>query len=162
MIALLALKALALLLTLGAIAAALGAVTARSLFATVMYLLMVGALAGAAVLALGVGDAALALLLLMIGVAPTLLLGGVLLTTRAAKTRRGGAPWLSLAGGFAVALVLGWGVSDLGAANIATHAGPGALAPWLAPLAFVAAAACLGLLGYGERGALEKQSGARL
>jgi multicomponent Na+:H+ antiporter subunit B len=163
MIASLAVQIIALVLLIGAIAAAMGAVTARALFASVMYLIVVGALAGAAVLTLGAGDAALALLLLAVGVAPTLLLGAVLLTTRTAKPRRGGAPWLSLAAGVATATALGWGASDLGlAADTFTQAEtPGMLAPWIAPLVFVASAACVGLLGYGERGALGHRSGSQ-
>jgi len=152
---------IALVLTLGAIAAALGAVTARALFASVMYLIVVAALAGAAILTLGVGDAALALFLLGVGVAPILLLGAILLSVRAAKPRRSGTPWLSIGASIAITAALAWGVADLGVAGtgLATES-VSPLAPWLAPLVFVACAACVALLGYGERGALDRRFGA--
>ena len=46
---------------------------------------------------------------------------------------------------------------DLGSAPRPTNPEPVALGFWLAPLLLVAAAACVGLLGYGERGALQRR-----
>jgi uncharacterized MnhB-related membrane protein len=149
---------IALALMLGVIAAALGAASARSLYAMSMYLTAAGALAAAALLAHGAGDAALAQALVGIGLAPFLVLAALLLSSRAAKPRRGGRPWLSIVAACAVAGAVLWTLPDLGApapariALVADHP----LAPWLAPLLLVLAAACVGLLGYGERGALER------
>jgi len=132
---------------------ALGVLTARSLFAVSMRLAALSALATAALLALGYGDGALVLALVGAGVAPTLLMGGVLLSARAAKPRKR-RPWLSLAAVAACALAVLIAAPDLAdAPRAVAGAGPNAL--WLGALAFVAASACVALLGYGERGALE-------
>ena len=56
----------------------------------------------------GFGDGALTLALVGAGVAPVLLLAGELLTTRAAKPRRGGFPWLSMTGALGAAAALMW------------------------------------------------------
>lgn len=148
----------ALVLTLGVIAAALGAVTARSLFAMAMYLAVACALAAAALLALTKPDAALAVALVGVGVVPFLLLAAMLLSARAIKPRRG-RPWLTLSAAGAVGAALLWAIPDLAATPARIAMGPEA-APHLAvtvliaPLVFIAAAACLALLGFGERGAL--------
>ncbi|MEJ0060493.1 MAG: hypothetical protein WDM79_13370 [Terricaulis sp.] len=57
-----------------------------------------------------------------------------------------------------VAAAVLWILPDLGAPTPArvALAAEHALAPWLAPLLLVLAAACVGLLGFGERGALER------
>lgn len=149
----------ALLLTLGVIAAALGAVTARSLFAMAMYLAAACALATAALLALTKPDAALVLALLGVGVAPFLLLAALLLSARAIKPRRG-RPWLMLSAAGAVGAAVFWAIPDMAAMptriamrpDVAPHL---PVAVLIAPLVFVAAIACLALLGFGERGALE-------
>ncbi|MEZ6024242.1 MAG: hypothetical protein R3C16_12715 [Hyphomonadaceae bacterium] len=153
MIAALLVQIIALALIVGAVAAAVAAVGARSMFASVMALVVAAALAGAAILALGAGDAALAVFLFAVAIAPMWLLGAVLLTGRAAKPRRGRRPWLSLAAAIIVAALVMWGGGEL---DVSTPLpGDAALPFWLAPLAFVAAIACFGLLGFGERGALE-------
>jgi hypothetical protein len=93
-----------------------------------------------------------------VGFVPFLVLGALLLSARAAKPRRGARPWLSIVAACAVAGAVLWTLPDLGApspariALIAEHP----LAPWLAPLLLVLAAVCVGLLGFGERGALER------
>jgi hypothetical protein len=149
---------LALALTLGVIAAALGAVTARSLFAMCMFILAAGAMAAAALLARGAGDAGLAAALLFCGLAPFLLLAALLLSARTAKPRRRGRPWLTIAAAcFAAAAVL-WALPDLGAPATVRIAltQPSPITLWLALIAFAGVAACVGLLGFGERGAFER------
>lgn len=148
---------LALALTLGAIAGALGAVTARSLYAMCVYLVVAGACAAASLLALGAGDAALAQALIGVALTPVLLLATILLSTRAAKPRHNGRPWLTLIAAIAAAGAVLLVTPELGPPPpVAAPAQSGALAPWLTALVFVAVAACVGLLGYGERGALQR------
>ena len=150
-------QALALLLTVGAFAGAVGAMTARSLYAMCVHLVVTGAYAAASMLALGAGDGALAQALLGVALTPVVLLAAMLLSARAAKPRRSGLPWLTLAAAAGAAVAVLWVMPALGApAPPAPIVQTGGLAPWLAALVFVSAAACVGLLGYGERGALQR------
>ncbi len=149
-------QGLALVLMLGAFAAAFGALTARSLYAMCVYLVVTGACAAATVLTLGSPDAAIAQTLVGVVLTPLLLLAAILLSTRATKPRREGRPWLTLiaaAAAFAAVMLV---APDLGPPRASPPAQTGALAPWLTILVFVAVAACVGLLGYGERGALQR------
>jgi hypothetical protein len=136
-------------------AAGLGVLTARSLFVVCARLAAMAALAAAALLALGYGDAALMLALLGASVAPVLVMAGVLLSARAAKPRVRGQPWLSFAAVVACVAAIVWSARDLAAAPRAIAAG-GEHGLWLGVLAFVAVAGCAALLGYGERGVLER------
>jgi hypothetical protein len=142
----------AIVLGLVAGAAVLGA---RSLFSICIGVAALCACAAAALLALGYGDGALALVLLGVGVAPVMLLGGVLLSSRAVKPRPRGWPWLSIAAAFAAAIAMLWAAPALDLdQEVATPRGGVSIA--LAALVFAAIAACVGLLGYGERGVLGK------
>lgn len=134
---------------------AFAALTARSLFALCMHLAAFGALIAAALLSLGAGEAGLGAALVIAAWAPLLLLGAMLLSARAAKTLRKGAPWASLAAAALAGGVLLLALPDLKApAAAASGDAPGAIGFWLAPLVLVAGATCVGLLGFGERGAL--------
>lgn len=150
-----ALDWLALALTVGVIAAAVGAAMARSLFAMCMYLAAAGALAAGALLAHGAAEAALGGALLSVGIAPFMLLAVLLLSARTEKPRRTGRPWYAIAAAFAVAGALLWTLPDLGVRPGAAALGATPIAMWLAPLVFVGVAACFALLGFGERGAFE-------
>lgn len=145
----------ALLLLCAAFAAAFAALTARALFAMCMHLAAFGALITATLLALGEGDGALSAALVIGAWTPLLLLAGMLLSARAAKAINKGAPWPSLlAAVFAGGAIL-IAAPDIGPAPVAASAAPlGGIGFWLAPLLLVVGAACVGLLGYGERGAL--------
>jgi hypothetical protein len=133
-----------------ALGAAVAVLTARSLVSACVSLAALCACAAAAVLALGYGDAALALALLGVGVAPVMLLAGVLLSSRAVKPRR--APWLSIAAAAAAGAAMLSAAPELDCAKeIAAPREPSAA---LAALVFVAVAAAVALLGYGERGVL--------
>src|SRR5262249_38645826 len=79
---------LALVLTCGAGVVAVGALTARSLFALCMYVAAAAALATGAALALGAGDAGLGLALFAAAWAPVLLLAAMLLSGRTVKPTR--------------------------------------------------------------------------
>ncbi|MGQ0533147.1 MAG: hypothetical protein ACT4OF_10735 [Caulobacteraceae bacterium] len=151
-----ALQWLALALLGVAMAAAFGAIIARSLFVTCMHLVTVGTSVAAVVLMLGAGEGALALALIAAAWAPVLLLAAMLLSVRATKQVHAGQVLL---GWLAAAVVLGlawWPLGQLGPAPEIISARPVGLGFWLAPLVLVAAAACLGLLGYGERGAMTR------
>jgi len=138
-------------LALGAGVMALAALRARSLFVTGACIGGVAALAAATLALLGGGDGAVALAALGVALAPVILLGGVLLSARTAKTTRGGL-WvnvLAVLAGIAAAIAI---APELGAPRAATSTAP--LTLWLGLIVFVAAAACVAVAGYGERGAL--------
>lgn len=150
---------LALVLLVAAIAAALEAIMARSLLAMCGHLAAAGALVGVVVLLLGGGDGALAAALFAIVWAPITLLGAVLLSTRSAKPGRSGRVWLTLLAAIVAAGALMWPLAELpAAAPSETETATRGLGFWLAPILLAAAAACVGLLGYGERGALGRKS----
>jgi hypothetical protein len=135
-------------------ALSIGVLTARSLFAMVMRLAALAAVGAAALLALGQGEAALTLALVGAGVAPTLLFGGILLSARAAKPRKH-KPWFSLIAVAVCAGALLWAARDLAVAPPPVI-GAGPVVLWLGVLVLVSAAGCAALLGYGERGVLER------
>ncbi len=144
---------LALALLFAAILTAVSALRAHSIVAAAVQLAATGALCAAATTLIG-GDA-MAVALVFAAIAPVLLLAAMLLTS---PTARSGArtPWLTFAAGAVAAgtIIL---AADLGAAP--PHAAPAsspfdAASFWIAPIIFLAAAACIALLGFGERGAL--------
>lgn len=144
---------LAVALAAGALVLALGALGARTLFAACAHLAGLGALAAAAVLLLGAGDGALALAVFAVGLAPVLLMAATLASAPAVRARRA-FPWLSIAAAALAAAIVVASMLDLPPQAARAPPRTGALGFWLAPLLLAAAAACVGLLGYGERGAL--------
>jgi uncharacterized MnhB-related membrane protein len=150
------LDVIALVLSACVLAAALGALTARSLFSMAMLVAAVGAMAAAALAAQGAVDAALAQAFVGAALAPFVILACLLLSTRATKPRRSGRPWLTMAGGVAVAAALIWLLPDISPRQFPPAIAGDATMFWLAPLMFVAVAAAAALLGYGERGALQR------
>jgi hypothetical protein len=149
---------LALALACAALAVATGAMLARSLFAMCMHLGAAGALTAAAVLGLGAGDVALPLALFAGAWAPVLLLAAMLLSARATRAARRRAPWFSILAAAAAGAGLWFIVPDLGPTAAPPPSAPhSALGAWLAPLILASAGACVGLLGYGERGAFQRR-----
>ncbi len=138
-----------------ALAAGLGVIMARSLFAMCMCLAAAGASAAAAAALLGAGEGALALALVAAAWAPLLLLAAMLLSARAAKPRRRGRPYLSIVAAAVSAGAILWAAPELEAPARSVHGAAASLGVWPAMLLFVAGAACVGLLGYGERGVLQ-------
>jgi len=141
-------------LALGAGVMAVAALRARSLFVTAACVAGVVALAAAAALLLGGGDGAVAMAAFGVAFAPLVIMAGVLLTARTARTTRGGL-WVSVVAvvaGLAAAAVI---APELGGAPAAllSHA---PISLWLGALVFVAAAGCVAVLGYGERGVLQR------
>lgn len=152
-------QVLALVLLLGAVAAALEAITARSLLAMCGHLAAAGALIAAVVLLLGGGDGALAAALFAAVWAPVMLLGAVLLSTRAVKPLPRRRSWLSMIAAAGAAGVLLWSLTELPAAPAGEHADATlGIGFWIAPVILAAAAVCAGLLGYGERGAFGRKA----
>lgn len=148
---------LAAVFVLVAIAAAIAVVNARSLFVMSVAIAATSAVAAAAVLALRGGDGALALAAVGVGLAPVVLLAGVLLSARVTKAPARGVAVLSafgVAGAVAVALYV---AQDLPHARPQAIASGDAASVWLAALVFVVAIGCAAILGYGERGVLERQ-----
>jgi hypothetical protein len=125
----------------------------RSLFTACVGLAALCACAAAALLALGYADGALALGLLGVAVAPVLLLGGVLLSNRSVKPRARRLPWLSIMAATLAGLAMIWAAPTLGLQQ-PIQAPRGGVSIALVALVFTAAAACVALLGYGERGVL--------
>lgn len=140
----------------GALAAvALAMLAARSLFAVSVMAAALAALAAAVLMSAGGGDGAIALAAFGVGLAPVLVLAGVLLSARAVKSGKRRLPLLhvlAMAGGVAAIAAI---APELTADAPVLRAVPGS-GVWLAALVFVAAVACIGLLGYGERGVLER------
>lgn len=148
--------ALAIAFLAAALAAGFGVVLARSLLAMCVCLVAVGGAAAAFMALLGRGDGALALALFAAGWAPVLLLAAMLLSARSVKGLRRGRPWLSIGTGAAMVGAILWATRELnGSAAVVVGESP-QLSVWPVALIFVAASACVGLLGYGERGALHQ------
>jgi hypothetical protein len=138
--------------------AALALLTARSLFSACIALAALCACATGALLALGHADGAVALALVGVGITPVLLLAGVLLSSRAVKPRARGLPLLSIVAAICAAGAMLWAAPMLGLEQ--PVAGPrGGVSLALGALVFVAIAACVALLGYGERGVLGSRGG---
>lgn len=153
-----ALAILAVALSAGATALGVAALTARALFVSCAYLSALAALAAAAALLMGAGDGALALAVFGVALGPVLILCATLLSAPAVRARRS-FPWLSIAMGVGAALVLFAATMDLTpASRPVVGQQTDALGFWLAPLLLVSAAACVGLLGYGERGAFARRT----
>ncbi len=145
----------AMLLGLGAAVAVL---SARSLISACVALAALCACAAAAMLALGYADGALALALLGGAVVPVLLLGGVLLTSRAVKPRARRLPWLSIIAAALAGAAMLWAAPTLDLQQ-PVQAPPAGVSIALVALVFAAVAACVALLGYGERGVLGARDG---
>lgn len=141
-----------------AFALTLFVIAQRSLFATAAGGAAIGALVAAAALSFGAGDLALGVALLAIGWAPSILLATMLLSVRSSRGAKRGAPWITIAAAGLAAAMIAMTLPDLPARAVSA-APVAAPALWLCVLALIAAAACVGLLGYGERGALERQRG---
>ncbi len=148
---------LALVLIVAAAVAALGALSARSLVAMCIRLAAAGALGAATLLALGYGTGALSLALFGAGLAPVLLMAGVLVSTQASK--RAKTPWFSAIAAAGVVGAIGWAATELNALPALPRSDGSSSALWVALIVFVTAAACAALLGYGERGILEPKQG---
>jgi hypothetical protein len=148
---------LAVAFALVAVIGGLAAGAARSLVGVCLSLVAVGASAACVLLLRDQGDAALAMVLVVCGWAPLLLLGGLLLSVQTTKPLSGGRPWLSVAAACTAAAVLLLAPLDFDLARNAAAPDDGdvSFVLWMTPLIFVMAIAAIGLLGYGERGALE-------
>ena len=150
---------LAVLLTAGAMAIAIAVLSARSLFVMSIALSAMAGLAAGSLLALGGGDGALTLVLAGAGLAPILLLAGVLLSARAAKAQQHGVLWLCVgAVVLAMAGVIAIAPEVLRAPALAPRA-DASVSVWLAGLMACVATAAVALLGYDERGALQPGRG---
>ena len=133
--------------------AAVAVLWARSLFSACAGLAALCACVAAALLALGYPDGALAVGLLGVAIAPVLLLGGVLLSSRSVKPPARRLPWLSIVVAALAALAMMWAAPALDLQqSIQAPRGGASLA--LVVLVFTAVTACAALLGYGERGVL--------
>jgi hypothetical protein len=137
--------------------AAVAVLWARSLFSACLGLAALCACAAAALLALGYGDGALAIGLLGGAVAPVLLLGGVLLASRSVKSRARRLPWPSIVPAALAGLAMVWAAPTLDLQQTIQAPRGGASIAMVA-LVFTAVAACVALLGYGERGALSARN----
>jgi hypothetical protein len=140
-----------------AIAAAIGAVTSRSLFVMCVQTVTAGVSVAAAVLLTRAGDGGLALALFAAAWAPVLLMAAMLLSVRSTKPAQRGLPWLSVLGVICATCATWWPLLDLAQATpvVVQHALRG-LGFWLTPIMLAAGAACVGIAGYGDRGAFTR------
>lgn len=142
-----------------AIASAIGALAARSLFVTCMHMISAGVCTAAATMLLRGGDGAVAFALLAAAWAPVMLLAAMLLSARSTKAVARTVPWASVLGALGAAVALWWPLLELRGARAEAPAEPvAALGFWLAPVVFAAVVASLGALGFGERGALARRA----
>jgi hypothetical protein len=148
---------LALAFALLAAAASIAAALSRTHFVMSIYAMATAVFAALTLLLLSAGQAALALLIVGGGLTPVVLLSGVLLSSRkiGAKGRSRGFWLIPLATAAGLAMI--WSGRDVVAHRIAAPALAG-IGAWLAPLLFAAAASCVGLLGHGERGVLDRRA----
>ena len=153
-----ALAALVLLCVTLALAAAV--VTARALFAACVCTILLAAAAAAVLLAQDATLPALALAIFGAALLPIWLLASMLLSGNAVKARRRGGFWLSLAAAAAAAALTGVLAPEMAVTHAVSIPAPSGLAGLLATLLFATAVSAIGLLGYGERGTLERRSGA--
>jgi hypothetical protein len=145
---------LAVVLTFGVAVLALAMLRARSLFITAAAVAAMSALAAGAVLLLGGGDGVVALAAFGVGVAPLVLMGAALLSSRTAKGGRGGliAHGIGVAAAVAGAVLIAPEWTERAPSDAAQAPTP----LWLSVLIFVAATACVVVLAFGERGALDR------
>lgn len=142
-----------------AIASAIGALLARSLFVTCIHVTAAGVACAAAAMLLRAGDGALAFAVFAAAWSPVLLLAAMLLSARSTKSVRRSLPWVSLMSAGVAATAIWLPLLELRGATPAPAAQPvAALSFWLAPIVFGAVVACVGALGYGERGALTRRA----
>ncbi|MDX2274679.1 MAG: hypothetical protein NW206_04440 [Hyphomonadaceae bacterium] len=150
---------LALVLIAASAACAVAAATTRSLVILALSLWACAAFATTALLCLSESTGALALALFAAGLAPALLLATLSLSARAVKGPKRKLPYLTIAGGLCVIGVLIWGLPDLASAARQQRANDDAALYFLSVTVFAGIAALVGVLGFGERGALEKFMG---
>lgn len=143
-----------------AIAAAIGALLARSLFVTCLNVTVTGVAVAAAVLLLCADDGGIALALFAAAWAPVLLMAAMLLSVRATKAQQPRRfPWLSLVGAAVAVAAIWWPLVEIArAAPVEIQNELAGLSFWLAPLVLVAGVACVGVLGFGERGSLRQRA----
>jgi hypothetical protein len=146
---------LAFVLASGAAIAGIGAGMARTHFVSVLYLAAAMMLAAMAMLAFGADQAAVALAIAGIAWVPLFLFGGVLLSGKAVRSRARGR-WLVTAVAIMSGAVVAWAARD--SLPETALAAPQGFGVWLAPLILAPTIVCIGLLGFGERGALERRS----
>lgn len=145
----------AIALCFGALAAGIAAACARALFSAAMYAAGAAVLAAGAVAAFAAEEGALIIVLTGVLWTPLLLLATMLLTARTTKPakRMIGVAVVLLAAPLAGVVIAPVLVSP--PAGVASEH-DAQLSFWLAPLIAAAACTCAALLGYGERGALQR------
>jgi hypothetical protein len=143
-----------------AIATAIGAMLARSLFVMCVHVTVTGVAVATAVLLLGADDGGVALALFAAAWAPVLLMAAMLLSVRATKAQQPRRfPWLSLLGAAVAVVAIWWPLLELAiAAPVDIPNELTGLSFWLAPLVLVAGLGCVGALGFGERGSLRQRA----
>jgi hypothetical protein len=140
-----------------ALALAVAALRARALFVASVCGGLIAATASAALLANGAVLPAIALTLFGVALLLVWILGGMLLSGNSVKTFRRGAPWLTLVAALVTAGLIMAVAPELSTTHAAPRVEPNGLPALLAALMFVVGVVVLGLIGYGERGALERR-----
>lgn len=140
-----------------ALALAIAALTARALFVACVFCALLSAVAAVVLLAQGAALPAIALAIFGAALLPLWFLAGLLLSGNAVKTTRRRAPWLTLVAALATAALIVAVAPDLAITHGLRAGAPSGLPALVGAVIFVAAISVIGLLGFGERGALERR-----
>lgn len=154
----LAAPSLALALIAMAAVCAFAAATTRSLVTLALALAACATFATAALLCVNQPVVALALAVLGAGLTPAMTFAALALSARVVKGRKRRIPFVAIAGGVGVVAALTWALPDLSGAPVSQGRDSAALF-LLAAMVFAGAATLVGVLGFGERGALEVFAG---
>jgi len=142
-----------------ALSLALFALANRSLFVSCILCMLVAAAASVVFTIQGAILAAIAVACLGVGLVPVFVLGGMLVSSTSVKSRRSRTPWLTAVAVLAASGVVLMLVPDLAATPAAARPAPQGHDVLIVAILFVAGATAISLIGYGERGVLERSSG---
>ncbi|MBI3440129.1 MAG: hypothetical protein HY054_16010 [Proteobacteria bacterium] len=152
-----ALAAAVLLLNVIALGVAVAALRTRALFVAGVCVSLLTTAVCAALLISGAVVAAIALTACGAALLPVWSLGGALLSGNAVKAGRRRVSWLALGAVVGAIGLVAAVVPDLTVSHARVVAEPQGLPVLLSALMFVAALSAVALIGYGERGALDRR-----
>jgi len=138
------------------LALSLTALAARALFVACVTVALMSAIAGLALVGNGAVLPAIGVVVLGVALFPAWLLCGMVLSANAAKDSRRGGPWLTSLAALTTAAVIVAATPELTTTPDIALPETAGLPALLAALMFVAGVCVIGLIGYGERGALER------
>lgn len=140
------------------LALSMTALAARALFVACVTGALMSAVAALALLGEEAVLPAIGLILVGVSLFPAWLLGAMVLSSTAAKDSRRGWPWLTSLAALTTAAVIVAATPELATTRTIAIPETVGLPALLAALMFVAGVCVIGLIGYGERGALSSPS----